>query len=202
MIKNTTQLFLAQIEMPLSLKELDPDTANEITRQLLNRLENNSGKFPFLIRPKLTRTNSLLLGAYTVHEQNYVYEKDKSLKEKIELVINGKDEASFIFPINSQQKFYAFKCSEFSYDLLDYLHDKTLAQTFVIYIQEQDVMFVFEEDSAFCTASYPNIESFESDLGKLAEYRSIFSNNISDWKITTLREEVDFLNEVQSYFEP
>lgn len=172
----------------------------DYARFTIERLEKAGSGFPIDLLPIKKRVNGPLLGAYPSHKRNLEYDLEKSLREVIEMKINGISGEKGILAINAPRSYTVFECKEFSYDILDDLRKSTYAIDFVVASIDADALFVFHEDSPACFLSFGSAVDFERGFMPLARAVSIFSTHMDEWSITSLEKERIWLDRVERYF--
>ena len=173
---------LPEDEIPVGATQCDIDDAISCARFALAHLQHSRRGFPkqFFPNPELYRC--ALLGSYGVHDQNFLYYNDISLKDLIERKINSAQSNKYVIPVLASENYYCFQLEEFHYPILDELKDKTFSIDFIVILPGIRAGYVFFEDAPVCYMFFETLEEFERGFFPLDEARTLFAEHMTEWK--------------------
>lgn len=171
-----------------------------IARYTLSKLENSSDGFPEEILPSPDLSGCAVLGSYSVHYRNYLYDKDVSLKQIIERKINLIIFDKYLIAINSASSYYCFKLKNFDYKYMDILKQETCALEYILVIPDIGAIFIFFEDAPACFIAFRSLSELEENFIARKDAIGIFLQNMDNWRITNHEKEGRWLESVASYF--
>lgn len=173
---------LPEDEIPVGAIQIDVDDAISCARFALAHLQHSQKGFPKQFFPKPELYRCAVLGAYDVHDKNFLYYNDTSLKDLIERKINTAHSQKYIIPVLTSDDYYCFELAEFHYPILDELKDKTFAIDFILVLPGIRAGYVFFEDDPVCYMFFESQEEFGKGFLSPEEARAIFADHMTEWK--------------------
>lgn len=186
-------------DMPDGMTACSNSVGLKCAKVAISLLQYNDNGFPINLIPNLSLVSSPLLGPYTNHYRNYLYNPNICLQNLIEEKINKSTAYGYLISINSSVNYMVFKINHFAYKLLEYLKNETYAIDFIYVSMDFSYLYIFHEDEPACFICYPNKLAFELDFISPFAALHIFFSNIEEWKITKLRKEekwIEYLKEL------